>query len=191
MGSRSPILVVAATARELATSSDGSWLATLCGVGPVDAAVATASAIAEFRPRAVLHVGIAGARRASGLAPASLVIGGESRYCDLEVPESWAPRTIVAEAALLAAVQQAIPGAVMLPIGTSARVGGTTGCDVEAMEGFAVLRAAQRAGIPAIEVRAISNEIEERDRARWHFDQAFAAITAATPTLVAAILRSV
>jgi nucleoside phosphorylase len=59
------------------------------------------------------------------------------------------------------------------------------------MEGFAVLRAAQRAGIPAIEVRAISNEIEERDRTRWHFDAAFAAITASTPTLVAALLRSV
>ena len=32
------------------------------------------------------------------------------------------------------------------------------------MEGFGVLRAAQLAGVPAIEVRAISNEIEEVDR---------------------------
>ena len=29
------------------------------------------------------------------------------------------------------------------------------------MEGFAVLRAAQMAGVPAIEVRVISNEIEQ------------------------------
>src|SRR5919206_69607 len=56
------------------------------------------------------------------------------------------------------------------------RDGGTTGCEVEAMEGFGVLRAAQLAGVPAIEVRAISNEIEETDRARWRFDDAFAAI---------------
>jgi len=55
---------------------------------------------------------------------------------------------------------------------------------VEAMEGFAILRAAQQAGIPAIEVRAIANDIEETDRTRWHFDAAFAAITAATPALV-------
>jgi nucleoside phosphorylase len=59
------------------------------------------------------------------------------------------------------------------------------------MEGFAVLRAAQLAGVPAIEVRAISNEIEETDRGRWHFDHAFAAITAATPRLVEAIAACV
>ena len=53
------------------------------------------------------------------------------------------------------------------------------------MEGFGVLRAAQLAGVPALEVRAISNDIEEGDRARWHFAAAFAAIIAATPRLVA------
>ena len=76
-------------------------------------------------------------------------------------------------------------------IGTSARVGGTTGCDVEAMEGFGVLRAAQLAGVPAIEVRAISNEIEEEDRSRWRFDEAFAAVLEATPRLVAELASCV
>jgi nucleoside phosphorylase len=52
------------------------------------------------------------------------------------------------------------------------------------MEGFGVLRAAQRAGVPAIEVRAVSNEIEEENRARWRFDEAFAAVASATPLLV-------
>jgi hypothetical protein len=51
------------------------------------------------------------------------------------------------------------------------------------------LRAAQLAGVPAIEVRAISNHIEEPDRARWHFDAAFAAITTATPLLVAELAK--
>lgn len=51
------------------------------------------------------------------------------------------------------------------------------------MEGFAVLRAAQLVDVPAIEVRAISNTVEERDRAKWRFDEAFAAITAVTPHL--------
>lgn len=190
MESPGSILVVAATARELASSPDGRWRTLQCGVGPVDAAVATAAAIASDRPRAILHVGIAGGRRAAMLPPASLVIGAEARYCDLGVPEKWAPNSIVPPSALVEAVRQASPAARLLTIGTSARVGGTTGCDVEAMEGFAVLRAAQCAGVPAIEVRAISNEVEEADRARWHFDLAFAAITAATPTLVAAILRS-
>jgi len=73
----------------------------------------------------------------------------------------------------------------VLPIGTSARVGGTSGCTVEAMEGFAVLRAAQLAGVPALEVRAVSNEIDEPDRARWRFDDALAAIEQALPLLLA------
>ncbi len=182
---RPRILVVAATARELAAPE--GWLTLLCGVGPVEAAIATASAIVSLRPTAILHVGIAGARRHRALAPASLVIGSASRYCDLNVPAEWAPSTVTASPELLRVVQQALPAAAIMPIGTSARVGGTADCDVEAMEGFGVLRAAQCAGIPAIEVRAISNDIEEHDRARWHFESAFNAITIATPLLVHAL----
>ena len=185
MSDRARILVVAATSRELATP-DG-WLTLQCGVGPIEAAAATAAAIVELKPAAILHVGIAGARRHRALAPASLVIGSDARYCDLNVPVEWAPNTVAAAPLLLAAVQRVLPDAAILSIGTSARVGGTSDCHVEAMEGFGVLRAAQRAGIPAIEVRAISNDIEEPDRARWHFDAAFAAITAVTPLLVRAL----
>ena len=94
-----------------------------------------------------------------------------------------------ASADLFAAAARVLPDAPQLPIGTSARVGGTSECLVEAMEGFGVLRAAQRAGVPALEVRAISNDIEEADRARWHFDAALAAITAVTPALVDAFAR--
>lgn len=182
------ILVVAATERELAAPN--GWRTLLCGVGPVDSAAATAAAIAEHVPLAVLHVGIAGARRARALPPGSLVIGNESRYCDLNTPPQWAPNTVLASPALFSAARDAMPGVVSLAIGTSARIGGTSGCDVEAMEGFGVLRAAQLAGVPAIEVRAISNEIEEDDRARWHFALAFEAITRATPVLVDAIQRA-
>jgi len=188
MNEAARILVVAATARELATPY--GWRTLPCGVGPVEAAAATAAAIAELQPVAILHVGIAGARRHRAFAPASLVIGSDSRYCDLNVPAEWAPNMVSASPELLLAVQRVLPNAATLSIGTSARVGGTTHCDVEAMEGFGVLRAAQRAGVPAIEIRAISNEIEETDRAHWHFDAAFGAITAATPRLVHAIIES-
>jgi futalosine hydrolase len=183
MTERGRILVVAATDRELPAAE--GWLTLRCGVGPVDAAAATAAAIVEYRPFAILHVGIAGARRRAGLVPPALVIGIEARYCDLEVPAEWAPHTVTASPMLVAAARRVLPSAALLRIGTSARVGGTVGCDVEAMEGFAVLRAAQLAGIPAVEVRAVSNEIEEPDRTRWRFDDAFAAVLAATPLLVA------
>ena len=189
---RTQILVVAATAQELAPA-DG-WLTLQCGVGPVDAAAATATAIALHRPAVILHVGIAGARRQHALPFASLVIGSEARYCDVNADSKWAPRVIAPSPILLAAARRVFSSALVLPIGTSGRVGGMTDHDadisVEAMEGFGVLRAAQLAGIPAIEVRAISNEIEEVDRGRWHFDAALAAITAATPLLVAALLET-
>ncbi len=73
----------------------------------------------------------------------------------------------------------------MQPIGTSARVGGTRDVDVEAMEGFAVLRACDLAGVPAVEVRIVSNEIGEPDRALWRFEEAFAALGDVLPRLVA------
>lgn len=181
------ILVVAATRRELAPA-DG-WRTLCCGVGPVEAAAATAAALAAERAVAVVHVGIAGARRARALAPCTVVIGSESRYCDLRVPAEWAPACIPAAPGLVEAARRALPGALVLPIGTTARVGGSSGCDVEAMEGFGVLRAAQLAGVPALEVRVVSNAIEEQDRALWHFDDAFATLTSLTPLLADAVLR--
>jgi len=187
MPDRVCILVVSATAREMA-EADG-WRTLLCGVGPVDAAAVTAAEITRQRPSLILHVGIAGGRRVGAFSPATIVIGTASQYCDLGVPVEWAPNNIAAPPELLAAAQRALPSAVVRTIGTSGRVGGASGCDVEAMEGFGVLRAAQLAGVPAIEVRAISNHIEEPDRARWHFDAAFAAITAATPLLVAELVQ--
>jgi nucleoside phosphorylase len=182
------VLVVAATERELASSF--GWRTLVCGVGPVDAAAATAAAIAAMRPAAIVHVGIAGARRQRAIAPATMVIGTESRYHDLVVPERFAPSRIVPDQALMDAAARACPDALRLPIGTSGRIGGTRDTDVEAMEGFAVLRAAHMAGVPAVEVRAISNDIEETDRARWHFDAACAAIVAATPRLVEEAARA-
>jgi futalosine hydrolase len=55
------------------------------------------------------------------------------------------------------------------------------------MEGYAVLCAAQRAGVPAIEVRVIANEIEEEDRARWLFDDAFARLADVTRAVLDAV----
>jgi futalosine hydrolase len=176
------ILVVAATEREIART-DGA-LGVVCGVGPVEAAAGTAAAIAAHRPTAVVHVGIAGARRGCGIVAPALVVGSEAVYSDLTYEA--ATRSVAATPELVAAAQRALPEARVLPIGTSGRVGGG-GLDVEAMEGFGVLRAAELAGVPAVEVRAIANEIEEADRGSWRFEEAFAAIAEATPRLVAEV----
>ena len=171
------ILVVAATEREL-----GGRPGLVCGVGPVEAAAATARALAREQPAGALHIGIAGCRRGCGLGPPQLVVGSEAFYDDLTV--KLAPRRVLPDRRLVEAARQALPGAPVLAIGTSAAVGGTRVHDVEAMEGFAVLRACELAGVPAVEVRAISNEIEEADRARWRFDDALEALAEAVPALV-------
>jgi len=172
------ILVVAATARELVDVRGARSL--LCGIGPVEAAVATAHALAEKRPSAVLHVGIAGAR---GLEPLTLVLGTEAVYCDAAGP--LVPALVPPDAHLLARLRESFPEAVLRPIATSARVGGSGELEVEAMEGFAVLRACELAGVPAVEARVISNEIGEPDRALWRFEDAFARLAELLPRLVA------
>ena len=172
------VLVVAATERELVPVAGAELL--VCGVGPVEAAAATARALAQRRPSAVLHVGIAGAR---GVTPLELVLGSEAVYCDAAGP--LVPARARPDAALLDRLRDAFPEAHVLPIGTSARVGGGS-LDVEAMEGFAVLRAAELAGVPAVEARVVSNELGEEDRALWGFDEAFARVAELLPRLVAA-----
>ena len=175
------ILIVAATERELC-----GYPGLVCGVGPVEAAVATASALATSRPRAVLQIGIAGAHRASGLLPPQLVLGSVAIYEDVRLTTGLAPREATPDDGLLRATREALPGAVLLPIGTTGRVGGGSECPVEAMEGFAVLRAAELVGVPAIELRAISNLVEDA-RADWRIDDALAALAGAIPRLIAAL----
>ena len=154
----------------------------MCGIGPVEAAAATGRALAEERPSAVLHVGIAGGH---GLEPLTLVLGSEAVYCDAAGP--LVPARALPDPDLLARLRAAFPDALVQPIGTSAQVGGsrTTGVAVEAMEGFAVLRACELAGVPAVEVRVVANEIGEPDRALWRFDEAFAALAELLPRLAA------
>ena len=173
------LLVVAATSAELASAGGVSALA--CGVGPVEAAAATARALAERPPGVVLHVGIAGGR---GVPIGTLVIGSEAIYCDIGAAVPVVSR-VAADAELLARARSVLPEAWVRPIGTSGRVGGTRGTEVEAMEGFAVLRAAELAGVPAVEVRAVANEIDEPDRTRWRFAEALAVLGEALPRLVA------
>jgi futalosine hydrolase len=175
------ILLVAATQGELAQIPGTRTLA--CGLGPVEAALATAAALADEETSAVLHVGIAGARQAAGIPLLSVVIGSEAIYSDHHLRAQPSP-VARPDAALLAAACRALPAALVRPIATSGAVGGGGGADVEAMEGYGVLRAAELATVPAVEIRVISNEIEEQDRARWRFSEAFAALHAVLPQLV-------
>jgi futalosine hydrolase len=178
---RAVILLVAATPGELRGADGAETL--VCGVGPVEAAARTATALAARRPAALLHVGLAGSRVFT--AP-SFVIGSEAVYCDANDPV-WIELRLPGEPRLIDAAARALPNARIAPIGTSARVGGSSGCEFEAMEGYGVLRAASLAGVPAVEVRVLANAVGEPDRALWQLDEAKAALAAVLPALLAEV----
>ena len=176
------VLLVAATELEL---GDHPGLA--CGIGPVEAAAATARRLASETPSAVVHIGIAGGH---GITPGGLVVGSESLYVDISAEIPIVDR-VEPDPDLLARVREALPNALVLPIGTSGAVGGVAGADlrVEAMEGFGVLRACALAGVPAVEIRAISNELAENDRSRWRIGRALEALAEALPDVLAAAAK--
>ncbi|HEX6789289.1 MAG TPA: hypothetical protein VF091_08615 [Gaiellaceae bacterium] len=173
------MLVVAATERELAHVRGDVFA---CGVGPVEAAAQTALVLAARSPDAVLHIGIAGGR---GIDALTVVLGSVSIYSDVSAAIPVVDR-VEPDPTLLERVRSALPEARVLPIGTSASVGAATGCDVEAMEGFGVLRACALAGVPAVELRVVSNDPSEPDRAKWRFDEAFAVLGDAVARVLSA-----
>ncbi len=80
------------------------------------------------------------------------------------------------------------PGATAGPVLTVSTVTGTAeraadllaahpGALAEAMEGFGVAEAAARAGLPVMELRAVSNAVGPRDRDAWRIGDALAALT--------------
>jgi len=54
----------------------------------------------------------------------------------------------------------------------------------EAMEGYGVAVAADRFGLPAAEIRAVSNPVGPRDRTAWRIGEALAALAEAAPLIV-------
>lgn len=150
--------------------------------------MATTSQVSVKPPGAVLHVGVAGGRR---LTPGAIVLGTEAVYCDLETEVPVVDRA-VPDSALLAALQSAFPESISLPIATSAAVSGPTSTAthefrVEGMEGFAVLRACEAAGVPAVELRVVSNDIGEGNRALWMMRRAVEVLDDAVPRALAAL----
>ncbi|MFF3991935.1 futalosine hydrolase [Streptomyces cyaneofuscatus] len=171
------------------------------GAGPAAAAAAAAFALASSASHPyglVVSAGIGG-----GFAPAaplgSLVVASDIVAADLgaETPDGFLPVTalgfgrdrFVPPPALVrevAAATGAAPGPVLTVstvTGTAARTAALLaahpGALAEAMEGFGVAEAAERAGVPALELRAVSNTVGPRDRAAWRIGDALAALTEA------------
>jgi futalosine hydrolase len=153
------------------------------GVGPVEAAAAVATALASRRYDLVVSAGIAGVFGDAAQVGDGVVVATDTMSIDLEsgeaIPLPNGERTVEeahSEPALVASLQaagfQALRGVTVARVtctDATAAALAASGAQVETMEGFAVLRAAARAGVPAVEIRGISNRCGDRARSGWDF----------------------
>jgi futalosine hydrolase len=171
----------------------------MTGVGKANAAGAVSRALDPLRHGAVLSVGVAGAY--TSLTIGSVVAATASIYADegvqgpgtftdiaaLGFPPADLPGTAFpASAPLLDALRPHVQ--VTGPIATVSSCSGTdalareraarTGSIAESMEGAAVLHVAHRLGVPAGELRVISNSTGDRERQSWDLPHALRTLTA-------------
>ena len=156
----------------------------MTGVGPVEAAAGVSRALAQSPYDLVISAGVAGALEDVAEIGEGVVISEEIFEVNLEngmplsLPEG--ARVIDRAGSDLLLVDRLVEmGFKSLRGITVPRVTATEntaqrlralGVGVETMEGFAVLRSAEIAGVPAIEVRGISNLVCDRARSRWSLD---------------------
>jgi futalosine hydrolase len=173
------------------------------GVGPVEAAIRTAQLLASGTYRCVVNAGIAGAFRGRASLGEGVIVA-EERLADfglegggrLTLPDGarLIDRAFAADD-MLAAVDKlpyrTVSGLSVVNVTTTGetalRLSAKYDADVESMEGFAVLRACERAGVAGIEVRGISNYVGARERAEWDFGTGVSACRKALEAVVQAL----
>ena len=178
------ILIVCAVAKELAFLAPQPHVEVLVtGVGPIEAGAQVSRALALGRYDLVVNAGIAGAMPGSAQVGDGVVVSEERFELDLEIGEPLAlpdglhahdtvssDLTLVDRVAELGfrALSGVTVGRVTATDDTAGRLA-ALGAQVESMEGFAVLRAAEIAGVRAIEIRGISNRVGDRAKSGWNF----------------------
>lgn len=192
------ILLASAVAQELGFWHPREGVESLVtGVGPVEASCAVAAALAQRRYRLVVNAGIAGAFGGAAQIGDGVVVADDAMELALE---SGAPLALslgieladkaASDAALVARLRAtgfpALHGITVAHVTSTeatARRLLERGAQVESMEGFAVLRAAERAGVPAIELRGISNRCGDRTSSGWDFAAGVAGLRAVVNAL--------
>ena len=183
----------------------------VAGIGRTNAAAATAEALAEARAAgapfaAVISTGIAGALPGSNLALGTVIVADACVYAEegIALPEGQGDMRVLGfplgdfegnrvpvDGALLVAFRALGPACAIATVATCSgtdaaalSVRTRTGAMAEAMEGAAVVHAARRVGVPAIELRSISNTTGDRATQRWDIAAAFAALQGVGDALV-------
>jgi futalosine hydrolase len=181
------ILVICAVLAELRGFARAGVEVAAVGVGPVEAAIGAARALAAKPYTLAINAGIGGAFAGRAAVGEAIAVTAE-RYVelgredgvDLALPGGLhLEAACAADADTLAQYREHAPTARFGPGITSATITTTAARAAlltarfapatEAMEGFAVLRAAAAAGVPAIELRGISNIVGDRATSQWDF----------------------
>lgn len=160
------------------------------GIGRTNAAVATTSSILTDGPFSwIINAGVAGSLPQSELSLGDVVVANRCIYAEegLHTPNgfqdmetmgfslgNFVGNEVPVDPWMLEQLKQI---GQVAPIATVATCSGSddraqvirdrTGCVCEAMEGAAVVHAAQRLNTKAIEIRTISNSTGDRDSQQW------------------------
>jgi futalosine hydrolase len=156
----------------------------ITGVGPVEAACAIANALCKRSYRLVVNAGLGGAFDGAAGIGDGVVVADDAMELALEngtplklprgehtIDAAHSDPRLVAQLrdTGFAVLRGVTVSRVTSTDTTARRLATKLGAQVESMEGFAVLRAAERAGVPAVELRGISNRCGERDFSGWDF----------------------
>lgn len=163
------------------------WLAVV-GIGPLNAAFNLGRLAQRLNPKILLMVGSAGALPGSRLEKGQTVVALSETLAELGLvigagiadgPELGLPgldQTIELDRELaveLARASGSGSGPLLTVAGVSADINQASRrvwrfqSLAESMEGYALALAGQRLGLPAAEVRGISNQAGDRDKAEW------------------------
>ncbi len=169
----------------------------LIGVGPVEAACAVTEALGRRTYRLVINAGLGGAIDGAAEIGDGVAVSDQTIELGLEdgrpialpdghriVDKAYSDRELVD--ALAKRGYQGLHGVTVSRVTSTEETASRLahlGAQVEAMEGFAVLRAAERAGVPAIELRGISNRVGSRERSGWSFDAGARGLASVLDTL--------
>jgi futalosine hydrolase len=180
------------------------------GIGRTNAAAATTAAILSDGPFTwVISAGVAGALPSSNLALGDIVVANKCVYAEegLATPDGFQN---MAEMGFSLGnfdgndvpvddwmLERLTNIGTVAPIATVATCSGSnsqaklvqerTGCVCEAMEGAAVVHAANRVGAKAIEIRAISNTTGNRDAQKWDIELALKNLSEAVHNAINAL----
>ncbi|WP_026688528.1 futalosine hydrolase [Alteribacter aurantiacus] len=189
---------------EKGLSEDPRFQVICGGVGVAAAAANTATALASGLYDLVINMGIGGGFKEVAKV-GDLVVGTKSIAADLgaELPNGFIP---IDELGFGSAVIEGDQekGEILLHacnrnvhLGDVLTLNTVTGTEetanklrtkhpkslCEAMEGFGVATAAKEAGVPFLEVRAISNPVGPRDREAWKIKEALSRLTEASEVM--------